>query len=91
MIEGFCATKTLRHSFSSSVQPAFFPRGIGLTTLIFPCEVAMQRKPLEGERRLFLDALTGVAYEDDSHSDTGNQRGNDKARPRIEIAIKPCA
>ena len=25
------------------------------------------------------------------YSDTGDQRGYDKAKPRIEIAIKPCA
>src|ERR1700730_12767337 len=38
MIDTPCATRALRRSFSSSVQTAFFPRGIGLTTLFLVIE-----------------------------------------------------
>lgn len=43
---------------------------------------------LDNFNKLSLDALTGIAYEDDSQiAELHLKRGYDKARPRIEIAI----
>jgi Holliday junction resolvase RusA-like endonuclease len=48
-----------------------------------------RKADLDNFNKLSLDALTGVAYSDDSQISTLTiARGYDKVRPRIEIEIK---
>ena len=47
-----------------------------------------RRRDLDNQNKLILDALTGIAYEDDSQiSELHLFRGYDNANPRIEVAI----
>jgi Holliday junction resolvase RusA-like endonuclease len=48
-----------------------------------------RRRDLDNQNKLVLDALTGIAYEDDSQiADLHLLRAYDKGRPRVEIAIE---
>jgi Holliday junction resolvase RusA-like endonuclease len=47
-----------------------------------------RKADLDNFNKLSLDALTGIAYEDDSQiAKLTIERGYDKARPRIEISV----
>jgi Holliday junction resolvase RusA-like endonuclease len=47
-----------------------------------------RRADLDNFNKLSLDALTGIAYLDDSQiAKLSIERGYDKARPRIEVAV----
>jgi len=46
-----------------------------------------RKRDLDNQNKLILDALTGIAYEDDSQiAEMYLRRAYDKARPRIELA-----
>lgn len=48
-----------------------------------------RRRDLDNQNKLVLDALTGIAYEDDSQIDELHLcRSYDKERPRIEIKLE---
>ena len=50
------------------------------------------RADLDNFNKLSLDALTGIAYVDDSQiAKLTIERGHDKARPRIEILVNQIA
>lgn len=47
-----------------------------------------RKADLDNFNKLSLDALTGIAYEDDSQvAELHLKRGYDKARPRIELVL----
>ena len=47
-----------------------------------------RKRDLDNMNKLILDALTGIAYDDDSQiCDLRLVRGYDKERPRIELRI----
>ena len=47
-----------------------------------------RKRDLDNQNKLILDALSGIAYEDDSQISTLTLvRGYDTARPRIEVHI----
>src|SRR3978361_516293 len=51
-----------------------------------------RRADLDNFNKLSMDALTGIAYLDDSQiAKLTIERGYDKARPKIEIGLTPCA
>lgn len=50
-----------------------------------------RRADLDNFNKLNLDALTGIAYDDDSQIAVMHiQRAYSKDRPRIEVTITPC-
>ena len=49
-----------------------------------------RKRDLDNQNKLVLDALTGIAYEDDSQIDELHlYRHYDKSAPRIEIELVP--
>jgi Holliday junction resolvase RusA-like endonuclease len=50
-----------------------------------------RRADLDNFNKLSLDALTGIAYADDSQiAELHQRRGYDKVNPRFDIGIEPC-
>lgn len=51
-----------------------------------------RKADLDNFNKLSLDALTGIAYEDDSQiAALTLKRAYDKQKPRIEVTVAPCA
>ena len=50
-----------------------------------------RKRDLDNQNKLILDALTGIAYEDDNQiAELCLRRAYDAARPRMEIQVSPC-
>jgi Holliday junction resolvase RusA-like endonuclease len=48
-----------------------------------------RKRDLDNQNKLVLDALTGIAYEDDSQiAELHLKRAYDKSRPRMEVMVR---